>query len=106
MKMSCQNVKLFLTEPLVHRFINTVTFVASARGEFAKRRRTRFLVSWRRSDKEIGASRRHPEGSWGLQKISALVVVEDGKASSSSSCLDLASQAPSANVTVFMKRCT
>ena len=38
--------------------------------------------------------------------ISALVVVEDGQASSSSSCLDLASQAPSAKVSVFMKQCT
>ena len=41
-----------------------------------------------------------------MRTISALVVVEDGQALSSSSCLDLASQAPSANVTVSMKRCT
>ena len=33
-----------------------------------------------------------------------LVVVEDGQASSSSSRLDLASQAPSANVTVDLRR--
>ena len=43
------------------------------------------------------------QGRWGLWTISAFVVVEDGQASSSSSCLDLASQAPSANVTVIMK---
>jgi len=47
-----------------------------------------------------------PGGQMGLWTISALVVVEDGKASSSSSCLDLASRAPSANVIIFMKRCT
>ena len=35
-----------------------------------------------------------------------LVVVEDGQASSSSSCLDLASQAPSANLIVFTGRST
>ena len=57
----------------------------------------------RRSDKAIGPSRRHPKGRWGLWTISAFVVVEDGQASSSSSSLDLASQAPSANVTVIMK---
>ncbi len=34
------------------------------------------------------------------------VVVEDGQTSSSSSCLDLASQAPSVNVSVFTERCT
>jgi len=37
----------------------------------------------------------------GLRTISALVVVEYGQGSTSSSCLDLASQAPSANVAVF-----
>ena len=60
----------------------------------------------RRSDKAIGPSRRQVQGRWGLWTISALVVVEDGKASSSSSCLDLASQAPSANVAVFTFQCT
>ncbi len=69
--------------------------------EFAKRRRTRCSASWRRSDKEIGPAPRHPEGRWGLWTISALVVVEDDQASSSSSCLYLASQAPSANINVF-----
>ena len=60
----------------------------------------------RRSDKAIGPSRRHPEGRWGLWTISSFVVVEDGQASPSSSCLDLASQAPSAYIIVFMGRST
>ena len=89
---------------LVPHFIITVTFVASATASRARSNDAAIL--WciaRRSDKAIGPSRRHPKGRWGLWTISAFVVVEDGQASSSSSCLDLASQAPSANVTVIMK---
>ena len=89
---------------LVPHFITTVTFVASATASRARSNAAAIL--WciaRRSDKAIGPSRRHPKGRWGLWTISAFVVVEDGQASSSSSCLDLASQAPSANVTVIMK---
>ena len=63
------------------------------------------LCIGRRSD-SIDPSRRHPEGRWGLWTISASVVVEDGQASSSSSCLDLASQAPSAYIIVFMNQNT
>ncbi len=88
-------------EDYVHWNVNTETFVASATGRVAKRRRTRCPVPRRRRDKEIGASRRHPESRWGLRTISVLVVVEDGQASTSSSCLDLASQALSANVSAF-----
>ncbi len=88
--------------PLVHWNVNTATFVASATVSRARSDGAAIpLRIARRSDKAIGPSRRHPQGRWGLWTISALVVVEDGQASSSSSCLDLASQAPSANVAVF-----
>ena len=47
---------------------------------------------------------RNPLGRRGLRAISSLVVVEDGKASSSSSRLDLAAQAPSAIAMLFRNR--
>ena len=92
---------------LVHWNVNTATFVASATVSRARSDDEAILLRLaRRSDKAIGPSRRHPQGRWGLWTISALVVVDDGQASSSSSCLDLALQAPSANVAVFTFLCT
>ncbi len=54
----------------------------------------------------MGPSRPNPSGGWGLRAISLSLVVADVPDIDSSSLLDLASQAPSANVTVFMKGST
>ncbi len=54
----------------------------------------------------MGPSRPNPSGGWGLRAISLSLVVVDVPDIDSSSLRDLASQAPSANVTVFMKGST
>ena len=90
---------------LVPHFIITLTFVASATALRARSDDDAIPLciveggATKLSARPV-ATRRADEG---CGTISALVVVEDGQASTSSSCLDLASQAPSANVTVIMK---
>ena len=54
----------------------------------------------------MGPSRPNPSGGWGLRAISLSLVVVDVPASTPPNLRDLASQAPSANVTVFMKGST
>ncbi len=54
----------------------------------------------------MGTSRPNPSGGWGLRAISLSLVVVDVPDIDSSSLRDLASQAPSANVIVFMKGST
>ncbi len=54
----------------------------------------------------MGPSRPNPSGEWRLRAISLSLVVVDVPDIASSSLRDLASQAPSANVTVFMKGST
>ncbi len=54
----------------------------------------------------MGPSRPNPLGGWGLRAISLSLVVVDVPASPPPHLRDLASQAPSANVTVFMKGST
>jgi hypothetical protein len=49
--------------------------------------------------KKTGSCRRNPSGRWGSWPISALLVVDDARASTSSSRLDLDSRAPSADGT-------
>ncbi|MEE9123351.1 MAG: hypothetical protein V3U14_02485, partial [candidate division NC10 bacterium] len=63
-------------------------------------------ASWRRSDKEIDAV---PPPPFGLMEVAGDLCVSRRRRCSyiaSSSFLDLASQAPSANIIVFMKRDT
>src|SRR5437773_3863674 len=55
---------------------------------------------------KTGPFRRNPSGRWGLRAISSSRFVGDERASPSSSLLDLASQAPSAMVNLFMRRNT
>jgi len=54
----------------------------------------------------MGPSRPNPLGGWGLRAISLSLVVVDVPDIASFSLRDLASQAPSANVSVFMKGST
>ena len=54
----------------------------------------------------MGPSRPNPSGGWRLRAISLSLVVVDVPASPPPLLRDLASQAPSANVTVFMKGST
>ncbi len=54
----------------------------------------------------MGPSRPNPSGEWGLRAISLSLVVVDVPASTPPLLRDLASQAPSANVTVLMKGST
>ncbi len=54
----------------------------------------------------MGPSRSNPSGGWGLRSISLSLVVADVPASAPPHLRDLASQAPSANVTVVMKGST
>jgi len=49
--------------------------------------------------KKTGPCRRNPSGRWGSWPISALLVVDDARASTSSSRLDLGSRDPSADGT-------
>jgi len=70
------------------------------------RRRVDVETSARRSNKELGPSRPNPSGGWGLRAISLSLVVVDIPDIASSSLRDLASQDPSANVTVFLKGST
>jgi len=75
--------------------------------EFAKRRRRDGKgASWRRSDKEIDAV---PPPPFGLMEVADDLCVSRRRRCpciASSSLLDLPSQAPSANVIVFMERDT
>jgi len=52
------------------------------------------------------ASRRNPSGSRGLRSISSSLVVDDAPDIASFSLLDLASQAPAANLTVSVEGST
>ena len=70
------------------------------------RRRVDAGTSARRSNKKMGPSRPNPSGGWGLRAISLSLVVVDVPASTPPHLRDLASQALSANVTVFMKGST
>jgi len=54
----------------------------------------------------MGQSRPNPWGGWGLRAISLSLVVADVPGSPPPLLRDLASQAPSANVIVFMKGST
>ena len=89
-----------------HWNVNTATFVASATGrvrEATTNSMLGILEEERQRNRRVVSP---PVGQMGLRTISALVVVEDGRASTSPSCLDLAWQAPSANVAVFTFQCT
>ena len=54
----------------------------------------------------MGPSRPNPAGGWGLRAISLSFVVNDAYRIASSSLRDLTSQAPSANIIVFMEGST
>ena len=88
-------------------------FWRSQRVEFAKRCRTPCLAIVEKARQRNRLVASPPVGQMGvaddlssLVEATPLVVVEDGQVSSSPSCLDLASQAPSANVAVFTFQCT
>ncbi len=95
------------TRHLVSRSINTVTFVASATASSSRSDDDAMSVtSWRRSDKEIDAV---PPPPFGLIRVAGDLCVARRRRCpgiTSSSRLDLPSQAPSANVMVFMERDT
>ncbi len=95
------------TRHLVSRSINTVTFVASATASSSRSDDDAMSVtSWRRSDKEIDAV---PPPPFGLMRVAGDLCVARRRRCpgiTSSSLLDLPSQAPSANVMVFMERDT
>ncbi len=92
---------------LVSRSIITVLFVASATASSSRSDDdTRSVISWRRSDKENDAV---PPPPFELMGIAGdLCVARHRRCAyiTSSSLLDLPSQAPSANVIVFMERDT
>jgi len=91
----------------VSRSINTVTFVASATASSSRSDDDAMSVtSWRRSDKEIDAV---PPPPFGLMGVAGDLCVARRRRCpyiASSSLLDLLSQAPSANVILFMERDT
>jgi hypothetical protein len=70
------------------------------------RRRVDAWSSARRSNDETGPSRPNPAGGWGLPGDLFVVRRRRCHRIASSSLLDLAWQAPCANVTVFMDWCT
>ncbi len=84
-----------------------VMFVASATASSSRSDDDAMsMTSWRRSDKEIDAV---PPPPFGLMEVAGDLCVSRRRRCSyiaSSSFLDLASQAPSANIIVFMKRDT
>jgi len=93
--------------PLVSRSINTVTFVASATASSSRSDDDAMSVaSRRRSDKAIDAV---PPPPFGLMEVADDLCVARRRRCpciASSSLLDLLSQAPSANIIVFMDRDT
>ena len=92
---------------LVPRFIDTMTFVASATASSSRSDNDAMsLTSWRRSDKEIDAV---PPPPFGLMRVAGDLCVARRRRCpciAFSLLLDFASQAPSANVTISMKRDT
>src|SRR5881628_936885 len=92
---------------LVLRLINSFTIVASAMAPDSRSDEGAMLIHCDRgATTKTGPFRRNPSGRWGLRAISSSRFVGDERASPSSSLLDLASQAPSAMVKLFMKRNT
>src|SRR5437016_12184395 len=92
---------------LVLRLINSFTIVASAMAPDSRSDEGAMLIHCDRgATTKTGPFRRNPSGRWGLRAISSSRFVGDERASPSSSLLDLASQAPSAMVKLFMRRNT
>src|SRR5439155_9847607 len=92
---------------LVLRLINSFTIVASAMAPDSRSDEGAMLIHCDRgATTKTGPFRRNPSGRWGLRAISSSRFVGDDRASPSSSLLDLASQAPSAMVKLFMRRNT
>ncbi len=92
---------------LVSRSINTVMFVASATASSSRSDDDAMQVaSWRRSDKEIDAVPPPPFGLMGVAGDLCVARRRRCPCITSSSLLNLPSQAPSANVIVFMERDT
>ncbi len=92
---------------LVPRFIDTVAFVASATASSSRSDDDAMSVtSWRRSNKEIDAVPPPPFGLMGVAGDLCVTRRRRCPCIAFSLLLDLASQAPSANVTISMKRDT
>ncbi len=92
---------------LVSRSINTVTFVASTTASSSRSDDDAMSVtSWRRSDKEIEAVPPPPFGLMGVAGDLCVARRRRCPCIAFSLLFDLASQAPSANVIVFMERGT
>ncbi len=93
--------------PLVSRPRNTTTFVASATASSSLSDDDAMSVtSWRRSDKEIDAVPPPPFGLMGVAGDLCVARRRRCPCITSSSLLDLPSQALSANIIVFMGRDT
>ncbi len=89
------------------RSINRVTFVASATASSSRNDDDAMSVtSWRRSDKEVDAVPPPPFGLMGVAGDLCVARRRRCPCITSSSLLDLPSQAPSANIIVFMERDT
>src|SRR5947199_6706601 len=94
-------------QTLVLRFINSFTIVASAMAPDSRSDEGGMLIHCDRgATTKTGPFRRNPLGRCGLRAISSARFVGDERASPSSSLLDLASQAPSVMVKLFMRRNT
>src|SRR5438876_6050986 len=92
---------------LVLRLINSFTIVASAMAPDSRSDEGAMLIHCDRgATTKTGPFLRNTAGRSGLRAISSSRFVGDERASPSSSLLDLASQAPSAMVKLFMKRNT
>ena len=98
---------LCIVRAIVSRPMNTMTFVASATASSSRSDDDAMSVtSWRRSDKEIDAVPPPPFGLMGVAGDLCVARRRRCPCITSSSLLDLPSQAPSANVMVFMGRDT
>jgi len=87
--------------------MNTMTFVASATASSSRSDDDAMSVtSWRRSDKEIDAVPPPPFGLMGVAGDLCVARRRRCPCITSSSLLDLPSQAPSAKVMIFMGRDT
>src|SRR5437899_3181841 len=105
-RLTAESVKVF-PGCLVLRLINSFTIVASAMAPDSRSDEGAMLIHCdREATTKTGPFRRNPLGRWGLRAISSARFVGDERASPSSSLLDLASQAPSAMVKLFMRRNT
>jgi len=92
---------------LVPRFIDMVLFVASATAPSSRSDDDAMSVtSWRRSDKEIDAVPPPPFGLMGIAGDLCVARRRRCPCIAFSLLLDLPSQAPSANVIIFMERDT